>query len=105
MNPLLTANFRADRELQQEIEKQNLSEIGESLKTALPWLENAYCLMNSNHLDTKYSSLYVAICDAMTAAQEACSSLEDSPDETSGAIVPYQWEQLIELVNIDDSDF
>jgi len=105
MNPLLTANFQANRELQQDIEKQNLNEVGESLKTALPWLENAYCLMNANRLDTKYSELYTAICDAMTATQEACNTLDDSPDETPGAIVPYEWEQLIEVVNIDDSDF
>jgi len=104
MNPLLTANFRADRELHQDIEKQNLNEVGESLKSALPWLEQAYRLMNANRLDAKYSSLYVAICDAMTAVQEASSSLDDSPDDTSSAIVPYQWEEILEVVNIDSFD-
>jgi len=102
MNPFLTANFQADRALQQEIEKQNLSEIGENLKSALPWLENAYCLMNSNRLDTKYSALYTAICDSMTAAQEACNTLEDSPDDTS--TVPYGLEPLLEAVNTDNSE-
>jgi hypothetical protein len=104
MNPLLTANFQADRELNQDIEKQNLNKVGESLRSALPWLEQAYCLMNANKLDTKYSRLYTAICDSMTAAQQACSSLEDEPDDTSSAIVPYQWEELIEVVNLDNSD-
>ncbi len=59
---------------------QPLDQVEESLKTALPWLEQAYCLMNSNRLDKRYSQLYSAICDAMTATQEACSSLEDTPD-------------------------
>ncbi len=30
---------------------QPLDQVEESLKTALPWLEQAYCLMNSNRLD------------------------------------------------------
>jgi len=102
MNPLLTANFRADRELQQEIEKQNLAEVGESLKSALPWLENAYCLMNSNRLDTKFSELYTAICDAMTATQEACNSLEDSPDDTP--TVTESLDILLEAVTLDNSE-
>jgi len=97
MNPLLTANFQANRELQQDIEKQNLNEVGESLKTALPWLENAYCLMNANRLDTKYSELYTAICDAMTATQEAYSSLEDEPDDTT--TITSSLDALLEAVN------
>jgi hypothetical protein len=102
MNPLLTANFRADRELQQEIEKQNLVEVGESLRSALPWLENAYCLMNSNRLDTKFSELYTAICDAMTATQEACSSLEDEPDDSP--TVTESLDVLLGAVTLDNSD-
>ncbi len=102
MNSLLTSNFRADRELQQEIEKQNLNEVGESLRSALPWLENAYCLMNSNRLDTKFSELYTAICDAMTATQEACSSLEDEPDDSP--TIPNGLDALLEAVNSDNSD-
>jgi hypothetical protein len=59
--------------------------------------------MNANRLDTKYSKLYTEICDGMTAIQEACSSIEDSPDETtSSAIIPYEWESLIEAVNIEN---
>jgi hypothetical protein len=85
-----------------QLTTQPLVEIEESLKNALPWLEQAFCLMNSNRLDTKYSKLYTEICDAMTAAQEACNSLEDSPDEASSAIVPYQWESLLEAVNDQD---
>jgi hypothetical protein len=85
-----------------ELMIQPLVEIEESLKNALPWLEQAFSLMNSNRLDIKYSKLYTEICDAMTAAQEACNSLEDSPDDTSGAIIPYEWESLIEVVSVDD---
>ena len=103
MNPNLTASFRAIREQQQEIDKQNLDEVGESLKSALPWLENAYCLMNSNRLDTKFSELYTAICDAMTATQEACRSLEDSPDDIP--TVTESLDALLEAVASDNSDF
>jgi len=102
MNPNLTASFNALRTLQEDIEKQNLNEVGESLRSALPWLENAYCLMNSNRLDTKYSELYTAICDAMTATQEACSSLEDSPDDTP--TVSYGLDALLEAVTLDNSE-
>ena len=102
MNPNLTANFRAIHELQQDIEKQNLTEIGENLRSALPWLEQAYCLMNANRLDTKYSKLYTEICDGMTAIQEACNSLEDSPDDTTPT--PYALEALLEAVSIDNSE-
>jgi Iap family predicted aminopeptidase len=102
MNPNLTASLQAQRNLQGEIDKQNLHEVGESLKSALPWLEQAYCLMNANRLEAKYSKLYTEICDAMTAAQEACNSIDDAPNEDSpGAIIPYEWESLLEAVNID----
>ena len=105
MNSLLTASFQSQQALQFDIDKQNLDEIGESLRSALPWLEQAYCLMNANRLDTKYSKLYTEICDGMTAIQEACNSLGDSPDETtSSAIIPYEWESLIEAVNADNSE-
>ena len=103
MNPLLAASLQSQQALQLDIDKQNLNEIGESLRSALPWLEQAYTLMNANRLDTKYSKLYTEICDGMTAIQEACSSIEDSPDETtSSAIIPYEWESLIEAVNIEN---
>ena len=58
-----------------------LYEVEESLKSALPWLENAYALMNSNGLDKSHRQLYTAVCDAMTAAQEGCSRAYDAPDE------------------------
>ncbi len=57
-----------------------LDEVEAALKTALPWLEQAYCLMNSNRLDKRYAELYVAVCDAMTATQEACDRINDAPD-------------------------
>jgi hypothetical protein len=58
-----------------------LEQVEESLKTALPWLEQAYRLMNSNRLDKRYSKLYTAICDAMTATQDALDHIEDAPDQ------------------------
>jgi hypothetical protein len=60
-----------------------LSSIEDAIKTALPWLEQAYCLMNSNRLDTRYRALYVAVCDAVTAAQEAVDRLDDASDNAS----------------------
>ena len=58
-----------------------LVEVGESIKSAMTWLENAYCLMNSNKLDKRYERLYMAVCDAMNAGREALDRLEDEPDE------------------------
>ncbi len=75
MNVILQMEIaRANRETEAK------AEILESLKTALPWLEQAYCLMNSNRLDKSHTELYTAICDAMTACQEACERIEDAPD-------------------------
>ncbi len=81
MNPNLTANLRASRELEAEIEKQELGRVNLALQTALPWLEQAYCLMNSNRLDKRYSDLYKGVCDAMTACQDALDHIEDAPDQ------------------------
>jgi hypothetical protein len=102
MNPLLTTSLQSEQALQLDIDKQNLNEIGESLRSALPWLEQAYCLMNANRLDTKYSKLYTEICDGMTAIQEACSSIEDSPDDTP--TVSTGLEALLEAFSIDNSE-
>ncbi len=102
MNPLLAASLQSQQALQLDIDKQNLNEIGESLRSALPWLEQAYCLMNANRLDTKYSKLYTEICDGMTAIQEACSSIEDSPDDTP--TVSTGLEALLEAFSIDNSE-
>jgi hypothetical protein len=80
MNPNLTANLRADRELRAKVEQQALTEVSENLKTALSWLENAHCLMNSNHLDKSHAQLYTAICDAVTACKEGLDHIDDQPD-------------------------
>lgn len=64
-----------------EREKEAKTEISESLANALPWLEQAYCLMNSNRLDKSHTELYTAICDAMTAAREALDHIDDQSDE------------------------
>ncbi len=58
-----------------------LLEIGESFKSAAPWLEKAYNLMGSNHMDKRYERLYMAVCDAMSACSEALERLDDEPDE------------------------
>jgi hypothetical protein len=81
-----------------QLTTQPLAEIEESLKSALPWLEQAYSLMNANRLDTQYSKLYVAICDAMTATQVACESLEDMPDDQPEATAT-DLEALMSLVD------
>ncbi len=58
-----------------------LAEVGESLKSAIPWLENAYSLMRSNRLDKRYERLYMSICDALHHGREALEHLEDEADE------------------------
>ncbi len=76
MNVILQMEIaRANRETEAK------AEILESLKTALPWLEQAYCLMNSNRLDKRYNDLYKGVCDAMTACQDALDHIEDAPDQ------------------------
>lgn len=73
-----------------------LADIEEALKTALPWLEQAYCLMNSNRLDGHYTALYTAVCDAMTATQEAIDCLDDAPDQvTCSALAIHPKETLV----------
>jgi hypothetical protein len=58
-----------------------LAEVAESLRSAAPWLENAYCLIGSNGLNKRYERLYMAICDAMSACRDALERLEDEADE------------------------
>jgi hypothetical protein len=58
-----------------------LAEVGESLKSAMPWLENAYCLIGSGGLNKRYERLYESICDAMSACRDALERLDDDPDE------------------------
>jgi len=58
-----------------------LAEVAESLKSAMPWLENAYCLIGSGGLNKRYERLYMSICDALHHGREALEHLEDEADE------------------------
>jgi hypothetical protein len=57
-----------------------LVEVGESIKSAMPWLENAYCLMGSKKLDKRYPDLYMAVCDTLHSLREASEHLGDEPE-------------------------
>jgi hypothetical protein len=81
MNPNLTVNLRASRELRAEIEKQELEQINLALQKALPWLEQAFNRMNSRLIYKRHSQLHTAISDAMTACQDALDHIEDAPDQ------------------------
>jgi 4-hydroxy-3-methylbut-2-enyl diphosphate reductase IspH len=61
-------------------EKEALEQVSESLKNALPWLEQARCLMEANRLQERYPQLFEAVCDATHYSQVAVDSLQDQPD-------------------------
>jgi hypothetical protein len=105
MKPLLTAGFQSEEALQLDIEKQNLAEVDQTLKKAVQWLNKAECVMSGNSLDSRYSTLYQGIVDAIHGANHALNHVNDVPDEDSpGAIIHFEWESLLEAVNADNSE-
>ena len=106
MNPNLTANLRAERELRAEIEKQKQTFtnwqqspiqgaipqpasdwqkefIYDALAVALPNLQAA--ADTAKHL-VAHLDLYTAICDALNACNEALERVTDAPDDTPDAL-------------------
>lgn len=81
MNPFLTANLRADRELRAEILKQEISTIQDQLQTALPLLKSAYDKGEKAGLKESNYELLQALGDALTACTDALERIEDEPDE------------------------
>lgn len=81
MNPKLTANLRADRELRAKVQQQQLNEIEEQLETALPILQSVYEAAQKAGIKQSNYELLQAIGDALTACNEALERIDDQPDE------------------------
>lgn len=81
MNPFLTANLRADRELRAEIHKQELKSIQGQLQEALPLLKSAYDKGEKAGLKEVNYELLQALGDALTACTDALERIDDVPDE------------------------
>jgi hypothetical protein len=62
-------------------EQERLEQVEVSLQKALPWLENARELMQSNRLDERYSQLFEWVTDALQAVTEAVDHTGEVPDE------------------------
>ena len=81
MNPKLTANLRADRELRVQVQQQQLAEIQEQLETALPILQSVYSTAEKAGIKQSNYELLQALGDALTACTEALERINDQPDE------------------------
>jgi hypothetical protein len=81
MNPKLTANLRAERELRAEVQQQQLEEISSDLDRALKALKWAKQMADIAKLPESHSSCYTALSDALANTQEAIERLNDAPDQ------------------------
>jgi hypothetical protein len=72
MNPLLTANLRADRELK-------LALIREKLAAAQPQLAEAFNLIHNSDLAVEFEEIYSHIADAHFYCGEAIYHIDDHP--------------------------
>jgi hypothetical protein len=77
MNPNLTANFRAERELRAEIHSQQLAAIREKLALAQPLLVEASELMSQ--IDSSYLEINAAIADSLYHCCEAIHAIDHDP--------------------------
>jgi hypothetical protein len=57
-----------------------LDQVSEALKSALPWLEQARCLMEVYRMQEHYPQLFEAVCDAAHYSQLAVEHLENQPN-------------------------
>ena len=72
MNPNLTANLRADRELK-------LAMIREKLAAAQPHLAEAINLIHHNNLAPLFSEIYSDVADAHFYCGEAIEKIDEHP--------------------------
>ena len=89
MNPFLTANLRADRELRASIHKQELKAIQGQLESALPFLQKAYETGEKAGLEQVNYELLQALGDALTACNEAIERCDDVPDDVCDVAVEH----------------
>ena len=79
MNPNLTANLRAERELRAKVEQQQLAEIRQKLTAAQPHLAQAIDLIHSLGLAGSHFELYSNLADAHFHCNEAIYEIDQHP--------------------------
>lgn len=79
MNPNLTANLRADRELRAKVQQEQLASIREKLKAAQPHLVDAIDLIHSLGLAGSHGEIYSDVADAHFYCGEAISKIDEHP--------------------------
>lgn len=79
MNPHLTANLRADRELRAQVQQEQLAEIRQKLAAAQPLLAAAIDLIHHNNLAPLFSEIYSDIADAYFHCNEAIEKIDEHP--------------------------
>ena len=81
MNPNLTANLRADRELRAQVLQEIKVEIQKQLEIALQIHQGVYeAAEKAGFRESNYECLQ-ALGDAVTACTEALERINDQPDE------------------------
>jgi hypothetical protein len=80
--------------------------VEDNLLEAVTNLTLAHHLLENTGLSKRYTALFTTVADALNATSEAIEHCDDQPDDDSpGAIVLYEWETLLEVVNPDDDEF
>lgn len=77
MNPNLTANLRADRELKAEVHKQELAAVREKFAAAQQLLVSADELMS--RIPGSFFEIDSAIADALYHCNEGINQIDDHP--------------------------
>lgn len=75
MNPFLTANLQAERELKAQIERQQLDEIRKEIEAAQPHIAKAIDLIHAKNLARGYSEIYSDVADCHFYCAEALDKL------------------------------
>jgi hypothetical protein len=60
---------------------ENLTRVNDAVFAALLWLRHAEGVMSGNRLDSHYSAVYTAICNAIHESNTALNHIGDSPDD------------------------
>lgn len=79
MNPNLTANLRAERELKAQVQKEQLATIREKLAAAQPHFAEAINLIHSLGLTQSHGEIYSDVADAHFHCNEAIYKIDQHP--------------------------
>lgn len=73
--------FPAQGVISPSFNNEVLANVSEYLQNALQSLNQAQSVMTTEQLDSRYSQLYTAICNAIHESNTALKHISDSPDE------------------------